>query len=61
MFNDKVEQLDPVVAKRARHVITENERTLQAADALSAGDLKRMYDRRWFWWLYCRAGSAIIG
>lgn len=42
MFNDKVEQLDPVVAKRARHVITENERTLQAADALSAGDLKRM-------------------
>ncbi len=42
MFNDKIEQLDPVVAKRARHVITENERTLQAADALSAGDLKRM-------------------
>ncbi|NIY91346.1 galactokinase [Vibrio diazotrophicus] len=42
MFNDKIEQLDPVVAKRARHVITENERTLQAADALSVGDLKRM-------------------
>ncbi|MBD0787538.1 galactokinase [Vibrio sp. Y2-5] len=42
MFNDKIEQLDPVGAKRARHVITENERTLQAAGALSDGDLKRM-------------------
>lgn len=35
-------QLDPLVAKRARHVISENARTLAAADALAAGDLQRM-------------------
>ncbi|EEQ00622.1 Galactokinase [Yersinia ruckeri ATCC 29473] len=33
-------ELDPLVAKRARHVISENERTLAAADALAQGDLK---------------------
>jgi galactokinase len=31
-----------VVWRRARHVITENQRTLDAADALSRGDLRRM-------------------
>jgi galactokinase len=31
-------QLDPVVFRRARHVISENERTLQAARALQASD-----------------------
>lgn len=36
------QQLDPLVAKRVRHVITENARTLEAADALSSGDLQRM-------------------
>ena len=35
-------QLDPQVAKRVRHVLTENARTLEAADALSRGDLTRM-------------------
>jgi galactokinase len=30
--------MDPVVFRRARHVITENERTLQAARAIQAGD-----------------------
>ncbi len=30
--------LDPVIARRARHVITENERTLAAAAALRVGD-----------------------
>ena len=35
-------ELDPIVAKRARHVITENDRTLAAADALAAGNLKLM-------------------
>jgi len=30
--------LDPLTAKRARHVITENERTLAAAQAMQAGD-----------------------
>ncbi len=34
--------LDPVAFKRARHVITENERVLAAAEALAAGDLARM-------------------
>lgn len=29
---------DPVTVRRARHVITENERTLQAADAMRRGD-----------------------
>ena len=42
LFFSIQDELDPVVAKRARHVITENERTLTAADALAAGDLKLM-------------------
>ena len=41
-FEAKVAQLDEVVAKRARHVITENDRTLEAAQALRANDMKRM-------------------
>lgn len=32
-------ELDDLSFKRARHVLTENERTLLAADALSAGDM----------------------
>ncbi|QKJ86433.1 Galactokinase [Paramixta manurensis] len=35
-------ELDPQVAKRVRHVLTENARTLEAAEALSKGDLSRM-------------------
>lgn len=35
-------KLEPVVYQRARHVITENARTLEAADALESGDLKKM-------------------
>ncbi|WP_145508173.1 galactokinase [Yersinia alsatica] len=42
LFFSIQDELDPVVAKRARHVITENERTLAAADALAGGDLKLM-------------------
>jgi galactokinase len=34
--------LDPQVLRRARHIVTENERTLQAAQALSAGELQRL-------------------
>ncbi len=34
--------LDPVVWRRARHVITENQRTQQAALSLAAGDLQAM-------------------
>ncbi len=41
-FNDRVSELDEMVAKRARHVITENDRTVEAAKALSSGDMKRM-------------------
>ncbi|OWS76219.1 galactokinase [Pantoea sp. VS1] len=41
-FTAAEQQLDPLVAKRVRHVITENARTLEAADALSSGDLQRM-------------------
>lgn len=35
-------KLEPVVYLRARHVITENARTLAAADALASGDLEKM-------------------
>jgi galactokinase len=34
--------LDAQVLRRARHVVTENARTLQAADALAANDLPRL-------------------
>src|SRR5476649_2968188 len=42
LFFSIEDELDPVVSRRARHVITENDRTLAAADALAAGDLKKM-------------------
>lgn len=35
-------ELDPVTLRRARHVVTENERVRMAAAALAAGDLARM-------------------
>ncbi|OXX70978.1 galactokinase [Vibrio sp. V19_P1S1T109] len=41
-FNQKVSELDELVAKRARHIITENDRTVEAAQALRAHDMKRM-------------------
>ncbi len=41
-FNQQASQLDELVAKRARHVITENDRTVEAAQALRAHDMKRM-------------------
>ncbi len=41
-FNAVAAELDPLVAKRVRHVLTENQRTLEAADALEKGDLQRM-------------------
>jgi galactokinase len=34
--------LDEVVFRRARHIVTENARTVDAADALAAGDLVRL-------------------
>lgn len=41
-FISKVDELDELVAKRARHVITENVRTVEAAQALRIGDMKRL-------------------
>ncbi|WP_028025121.1 galactokinase [Enterovibrio calviensis] len=41
-FNARVGDLDELVAKRARHVITENDRTLSATDALRNGDMKQL-------------------
>lgn len=41
-FERHQQRLDPLVRKRARHVITENERTLQAAEAFRAGDLSQL-------------------
>lgn len=35
-------ELDPVVAKRAKHVITENTRTLEAAKSLKSHDMQRL-------------------
>jgi len=41
-MGDRAAALDPVVRRRARHVLSENRRTLEAADALAAGDLVRL-------------------
>jgi len=41
-FTARESELSELVAKRARHVITENDRTEEAALALSRGDIKRM-------------------
>ncbi|QIA65102.1 galactokinase [Vibrio astriarenae] len=41
-FKAREAELDPMVAKRARHVITENDRTVEAAEALRKHDMKRM-------------------
>ena len=41
-LNSRRGELNEVAYRRARHVITENERTLEAAEALPSGDLKRM-------------------
>ncbi|ENL4969308.1 galactokinase, partial [Salmonella enterica subsp. enterica serovar Denver] len=41
-FNAVASELDPIVAKRVRHVLSENARTVEAASALEKGDLQRM-------------------
>ncbi len=35
-------KLDETVYKRARHVVTENQRTIEAAKAMAAGDVKKL-------------------
>ncbi len=42
MFAEGGGSLDEVTRRRARHVVTENARTLAAADALAAGDVQRV-------------------
>lgn len=39
---NELEMLDPMAAKRARHVVTENQRVLDAVKALNDGDLVRL-------------------
>jgi len=41
-FEARADGLDDVVRRRARHVITENARTLQAAEAMQEGDALRL-------------------
>ena len=38
-FNSRKDELDPITAKRAKHVITENDRTVAAAKALKENDM----------------------
>ncbi|MBX6364604.1 MAG: galactokinase [Gemmatimonadetes bacterium] len=38
-FRERAAGLDPVTHRRARHVVTENDRTLRAADAMRRGDV----------------------
>ena len=42
MFEAREQELEDVVMRRARHVITENGRVLKAAEAMSAGDSVQM-------------------
>jgi galactokinase len=41
-FEAKADRLEPLIRRRARHVVTENDRTLRAADALERGDAEEM-------------------
>jgi galactokinase len=41
-FEREQGRLEPLIRRRARHVVTENERTLRAADALRRGDADEM-------------------
>ena len=39
---NKAERLDKVVLRRARHIVTENARVLEAVDVMKAGNIKRL-------------------
>jgi galactokinase len=41
-FEQRADELEPLIRRRARHVVTENARTLEAADAMARGDAVRM-------------------
>jgi galactokinase len=42
MFAARADEMDPLMRRRARHVIGENARTLDAADSLARGDMARV-------------------
>jgi galactokinase len=46
-FEKYADKLPDVIRRRARHVVTENERTLQAANALKRGDLSEFGQLMW--------------
>ena len=41
-FKRRASELNPLTRRRARHVITENERTLEAREAMNAGDAEAL-------------------
>ena len=41
-FLERQHELDPLMRQRARHVISENQRTLKARDAMNAGDAAQL-------------------
>ena len=41
-FRDRADELEPLMRRRARHVVTENARTLEAAEAMERGDAARV-------------------
>jgi galactokinase len=41
----RIDALPDVLARRARHVVSQNQRVLSAAEALSAGDVERLAPR----------------
>ena len=41
-FNQRIQELDPLTARRARHVISENARTVEAAAAMQRSDAVRL-------------------
>jgi len=41
-FEAKADELDPLICRRARHVISENERTLQASQTMRQGDAVKL-------------------
>jgi galactokinase len=42
LFENGQDGLDPIVRKRARHVVSENDRTLAAAEAMARGDARTL-------------------
>jgi galactokinase len=42
LFNSKSSELDGTVMRRARHIITENRRVLDAVTAMRAGDIRKL-------------------